>query len=249
MKYEKRLNAGERWDITAVGQYLGYVSGVGEIEVSVDGVVHYLNVNEVYEFQRGFTSFTVRNMSDVTGDFVIKAAVGRFHISGDGQKIEVQNSSDISTPIVEEIDALSGKTLKTSVQNTSDISTPIVSKIADLIGSVINIRAITEALNIRTITETLKAQIVDLVETREKPATRISAYQETLLAGEPFTVLANAARRDITILCDSDNEGVVFVESMPLAAGEKIEFKKYIGAVSIEAAANNKIKIVEVIYG
>ena len=84
MKYEKRLNAGERWDVAAVGQYLGYVSGAGEIDLSIDGELHYLGVNEVYESFNGFKNVTVRNTSNLAGDFVIKAGMGKLYMAGDG---------------------------------------------------------------------------------------------------------------------------------------------------------------------
>lgn len=267
MKYEKRLDAGERWDIPAFGQYLGYVSGAGEIELSIDGELHYLGVNEVYESFNGFKNVTVRNTSNLAGDFVIKAGMGKLYMAGDGQVIdvlgirstvstEVLNADDVSAPIVEELNALSSKTLKTNVQNTSDISTPIVSKITDLIASVINIRAITETLNIRAITETLniraitetlKAQIIGLVETQEKSASGIATSNKTYSAGESFTVPANTNRRDITIFAAETNTDLVTVAGIALAAGQYVELKNYVGSIGTTAAAADSIIINEVI--
>lgn len=164
------------------------------------------------------------------------------------------------------------ETLKTNMQNSSDISTPIVSKIADLIGSVINIRAITETLktqvlntvDIRTITETLNirqitetietnvlntvtAQITGIVSTLEKPASSIATSNKTYTAGESFTVPANTNRRDITIFAAETNADVVTVAGIPLAAGQYVELKNYVGSIGTTAAAADLITIVEVI--
>ncbi len=283
MKYEKRLDAGERWDVSAVGQYIGYVSGAGEVEVSIDGELHYLGVNEVHETFSGFKSFSVRNTSSLAGDFVIKAGMGKLYMAGDGQvidvlgiretvKTEVLNAGDMSTPIVAEIDALSGKTLKTNVQNSSDISTPIVAKIADLIGSVINIRAITETLethvlntvdireitetlNIRQITETIEtnvlntvtAQISGVVSTLEKPAQSIATSNKVFTAGESYEIPANTSRRDITIFAAETNTDLVTVAGIPLAAGQYVELKNYVGSIGITAVNADTITTVEVI--
>ena len=202
MKHEFYLSPRGRQEVAATGQYIGYVSGAGEIEVNVDGEHHYLNVNEVLQVDDTFKSFAVTNMASVSGDFVIKAGMGKLYMAGDGQttevlriretvKTEMLNHNDVSTPIVEEIDALSGKTLKTNVQNHSDISAPIVeeidalsgktlkasvqnhdavsapivAKIAELIGSVINVREITETLNAKILNTVDIRKITETIET------------------------------------------------------------------------------------
>jgi hypothetical protein len=164
------------------------------------------------------------------------------------------------------------ETLKTEMQNPSDISSPIVAKIADLIGSVINIRAITETLkthvlntvDIRTITETLNirqitetietnvlntvtAQITGIVNTLEKPATNIVTSNKTYTAGESFTIPANTNRRDITIFAAETNTDTVTVAGIPLASGQYVELKNYVGSIGTTAAAASKITILEVI--
>lgn len=288
MKHEKRLEAGERWDIPAFGQYLGYVSGAGEIEVSIDGELHYLGVNEVYESFDGFKSVCVRNVSDVAGNFVIKSGMGKLYMAGDGQVIDVLGIRS---------------TVSTEVLNADDVSAPIVSKIAELMSSVINIRAITETLqthvlntvDIRQITETLTANVVNTVTAQiantvntnitnaieitgpleavianghgslwqqlstiqgqidgissqiDAPAISISTSQKAFTAGESFTVPANTNRRDITIFAAETNTDVVTVAGIPLAAGQYVELKNYVGSIGATAAAADSITIVEVI--
>lgn len=265
MKWEFRLQAGERWDVSATGQYIGYVSGAGEVEILVDGEPHYLGVNEVYQANEVFDKFTVRNASDVAGDIVIKTGMGRLIMSGDGQLTEVLGIRE---------------TVKTEVLNAGDISTPIVSKLASFIGSVINIREITETiktqiigtvtatitgevntrkitekLDIRAITETLKthventvtAQIAGVVSTLEKPASRITSSQKTFNAGESYEILANTNRRDVTIFAAETNTDLVTVAGIPLAAGQYVELKNYVGSIGTTATAADSIIINEVI--
>ena len=266
MKHELRLKAGERWDVSATGQYIGYVSGAGEIEIEIDGEPHYLDVNEVYQSNDQFRKFTVRNATDATGDFVIKTGLGKLYMAGDGQLTEVLGIRE---------------TVKTQTLNPEDIYNPIVEKLGALMGSVFNIREITETLktqitnviDIRQITETLKTQITNVVDirqitetlktqitgvvdirkitetlsTEEKPASTLVASQKTFTAGESFTIPANENRRDITIMASEENTGVVTVSGIPLNSGEYITFNKFIGAVLCNAVAADNILITEVI--
>lgn len=249
MKHEKRLAPGERWDVAATGRYIGYASGAGEIEVSVNGEPHLLDVRESLKAEEQYTGFSVRNMSDKTGDFVLKTGTGSLYMAGDGQLIRVTGIDE---------------TVNTEVLNTDEISAPIVSKIGALMASVLNIRqitetlktqivgtvdirAITETLNIRTITETLKTQIVGTVTTTETAATSLATSQKTFTAGETYTIPTNANRRDITIMAAKTNTDLVTVGGVELAAGEQIEFKNYVGAVQCSSVSADKISITEVI--
>lgn len=230
MKYEKRLDAGERWDVSAVGQYLGYVSGAGEIELSIDGELHYLGVNEVYESFDGFKNVTIRNMSDLAGDFVIKVGMGKLHMAGDGQLVEIMGIR---------------KTVKTDVLNTVDIraitETLTTKVINEVQAKIIN------TVNIREITETLMANVTNTVETLEKPATSLLTSKKTFTAGELFTIPTNENRRDLMIFAAEENTGVVNIAGVPLLAGKFIELKNYVGSISANAAATDTIQIVEVI--
>jgi len=245
MKHELRLKAGERWDVSATGQYIGYVSGAGEIEILINGEPHHLDVNESYQSNEIFQNFTVRNATDVTGDFVIKTGLGKLYMAGDGQLTEVLGIRE---------------TVKTEMLNAEDIHSPIVEKLGALMGSVFNIRQITETLktqvtnvvNIREITETLKAQITGVVDireitetlsTEEQPATS----QKTFSAGESFTIQANENRRDITIMASEENTSVVTVGGIPLNSGEYITFNNFTGVVLCNAVAADNILITEVI--
>lgn len=259
MKNEFYLAPLGRQEVSVTGQYIGYVSGAGEIEVNVGGEHHYLNVNEVLQINEKFNSFAVTNMSNFAGEFVIKAGMGRLIMPGDGQTVDVLRVRE---------------TVKADLLNHEEISAPIVSELASFIGSVINIRKITETLkaeivdtvtaeitgevntrqitetlDIRAITETLKTNVLGLVSTQEAPATNLNQTEGVLVANESFIISENNARRDIIILADSSNTEAIQVENIPLLAGEKIEFKNYVGAVSVDAATNSKIKILEVIYG
>jgi len=249
MKHELRLKAGERWDVTATGQYIGYDSGAGEIEILIDGEPHHLNVNESYQSNDIFKTFTVRNATDLTGDFVLKTGLGKLYMAGDGQLTEVLGIRE---------------TVKTQVLNPEDIHTPIVEKLGALMSSVFNIRQITETLktqitnvvNIREITETLKAQITGVVDVRpitetlsteELPASSLVTSQKAFAAGESFNIPANENRRDITILAAEENTGVVTVGGIPLNSGEYITFNNFTGVVSCVAVAADNILITEVI--
>ena len=230
MKHEKRLESGERWDVAAVGQYLGYVSGAGEIELLVDGELHYLGVNEVYESFNGFKNVTIRNMSDLAGDFVIKVGMGKLHMSGDGQLVEIMGIR---------------KTVKTDVLNTVDIraitETLTTKVINEVQAKIIN------TVNIREITETLMANVTNTVETLEKPATSLLTSKKTFTAGESFTIPANENRRDLIIFAAEENTDLVNVAGVPLLAGKFVELKNYVGSISATAAATDTIQIVEVI--
>ncbi len=158
MKHEQTLTPLSRFDIQATGQYIGYVSGPGELELNIDGEHHYLNVNEVLEVRETFSSFSIRNMTDKTGEVTIKTGMGKLYMSGDGQtvdvlrvretvKTDVQNASEINGPIVSALGSVLNirqitETIKTNIQNSSAIHGPIVAAL----GSVLNIRQITETI-------------------------------------------------------------------------------------------------------
>lgn len=205
----------------------------------------------------------------VEGEFQSLAEGSTVRIQGINDPVEINEIQRIVEAV--DIRAIT-ETLKTEMQNPSDISTPIVAKIADLIGSVINIRAITETLqthvlntvdiraitetlNIRQITETIEtnvlntvtAQITGIVSTLEKPAQSIATSNKTFTAGESHTIPANTNRRDITIFAAETNTDVVTVAGIPLAAGQYVELKNYVGSIGTTAAAADTITIVEVI--
>ena len=186
MKYEKRLEAGERWDVPAFGQYLGYVSGAGEIELSIDGELHYLGVNEVYESFNGFKSVSIRNTSNLAGDFVIKAGMGKLYMAGDGQVIdvlgirstvstEVLNADDVSAPIV----AALAQQLTASIANTGDISNPIVNALAQqLTASIANAGDISNPI-VNALAQQLTASIANAGDIS---APIVTALAQTLTA-------------------------------------------------------------------
>ena len=268
MKYEKRLEAGERWDVPAFGQYLGYVSGAGEIELSIDGELHYLGVNEVYESFNGFKNVTVRNTSNLAGDFVIKAGMGKLYMAGDGQVIdvlgirstvstEVLNADDVSAPIV----AALAQTLMTNIANTGDISAPIVTALAQTLTADVNnptaisnpiVTALAQTLtanvsNPTAISNPIVTALAQTLETLEKPATSLASSSKTFTAGESFTIPANINRRDVTIFAAETNTDTVTVAGIPLAAGQYVELKNYVGSIGTTATAADTITIVEVI--
>lgn len=116
MKHEKRLGAGEAWDIDAHGQYFGYVSGAGEIEITVNGEVHYLSVNGVYQSFDGFQKVRVKNMSASVGDFVIEAGMGSIVLSQDGQLVEISKIREtVKTEILNESLNVSGSVVVTEL--------------------------------------------------------------------------------------------------------------------------------------
>ena len=302
MIHEKRLDAGKRFDIVSTGQYIAYVAGSGDVEITVNGESHYLSVTEVYQSYDGFENFTIRNISEITGDFVIKSGMGRIFTKGDGQvvdvigiketvKTEVLNADDVSAPIVEEIDALSGKTLKTNVQNPLDISNPIVTALTQTLSASVSnptaisnpvvaalaqtlsasvsnptaisnpiVAALAQTLSseisnptaisnpiVAALAQALTVNIQNTVNTLEKPAQSIVTSNKTFTAGESFTIPANTNRRDITIFAAETNTDLVTVAGVPLAAGQYVELKNYVGSIGSTAAAADSITIVEVI--
>lgn len=276
MKSEFYLSPKGRQDVSVTGQYIGYVSGAGEIEVNVNGEHHYLNVNEVLQVNGGFNSFTVTNMADFAGEFVIKAGMGRLIMAGDGQltdvlriretvKSNVLNHDDISAPIVTAL----AQALTANVGNATDISNPIVTALAQtLTANVGNATAISNpivAALAKTLTanianagdisnpvvaalaQKLTAKISGLVSTQEKAATSLAASEKTFTAGESFTIPANTNRRDITVMASETNTDVVTVAGIPLRAGQYVGLENYTGAVTAQAAAADQIFITEVI--
>ncbi|RDL43718.1 hypothetical protein DN730_13305 [Marinomonas piezotolerans] len=147
----------------------------------------------------------------------------------------VSNTGDISSPIVTAL----AQTLTANVSNTGDISNPIVTALAQTLTANVS--------NTGDISNPIVAALAQTLEILEKPATSLASSSKTFIAGESYTIPANANRRDVRVTAAKTNTDLVTVGGVELAAGEQIEFKKYVGTVQCSAVSADVILITEVI--
>jgi hypothetical protein len=197
-----------------------------------------------------FDKVTLKNMGEIEAVFEVFIVEGEFRSLAEGSKIvtDIANTSEISTPIVLKIHEAMSATQTVELGTPSLIHSPIVSKLATLISSTLKVKLETPSLIYSPIVSKLTTLIESVLKTQEQCSTSIQEGAHTYVGGLSHTIEANTARRDITVLADSENIGSVIVGGMPLQAGQFINLNHYSGAVSTQASdLTNKIYITEVI--
>ncbi|MBJ7556561.1 hypothetical protein [Marinomonas spartinae] len=163
--------------IPARGETVVYLSGSEPLLITADG----RRAEIPPESQNTFSPFqqvTLQNMGTIRAEFEVLVVDGIYQSHTNGSNV------------------------RASIDNPLSITNPIVNALTSFVGSVLNIRKITETLNIRTITETLKATIENTVtaritgevNTRKITETlNIREITETIEANVTNTVTANIA--------------------------------------------------------
>jgi hypothetical protein len=212
-----------------------------------------------------FDKVILRNTGAIEAVFTVFIVEGEFRSLAEGSKLisYIENTSEITTPIVGKLESLPEhistpivskiaelKTLthKTSVMNPSEISSPIVSKITELLSSTLNVKVNTPSLVYSPIVSKITTLINSILKTQEQCATSLKESIHSFSVGLSHSIEANTARRDITVLAASENTGSVIVGGMPLSAGQFINLENYTGSINTLASElTDKIYITEVI--
>ncbi|WP_392385388.1 hypothetical protein [Marinomonas primoryensis] len=89
MRHTQVLQAGGRWNVTAIGEYIHYEKGAGEIELEVDGEMHQLAVRDTFIMPEGYQGFNVLNLDNSAGEFSFLTGRGQLKVAASGQITEV----------------------------------------------------------------------------------------------------------------------------------------------------------------
>ena len=89
MRHSQILQSGERWNVSALGEYIHYEKGAGEIEIEVNGEMHLLAIRDTYIVKEGYTDFKVLNLDASAGEFVFRTGKGNLKVAASGQLTEV----------------------------------------------------------------------------------------------------------------------------------------------------------------
>lgn len=205
-----------------------------------------------------FDKVTLRNTGTIEAVFTVFIVEGEFRSLAEGSKLisYIENTSEITTPIVEKLDKLPEnisnpivlKIAELMALTPDEISTPIVNKIAELLSSTLSVKVNTPSLVYSPIVSKITTLINSVLKTQEQCATSLEGGVYIFSAGLSHTIEANTARRDITVLAASENTGSVIVGGMPLSAGQFINLENYTGSINTLASElTDKIYITEVI--
>jgi hypothetical protein len=89
VRHTQVLQAGGRWNVTAIGEYIHYEKGAGEIELEVDGEMHQLAVRDTFIMPEGYQGFNVLNLDNSAGEFSFLTGRGQLKVAASGQITEV----------------------------------------------------------------------------------------------------------------------------------------------------------------
>jgi len=89
VRHTQILQAGGRWNVTAIGEYIHYEKGAGEIEIEVDGELHQLSVRDTFINPKGYKDFKVLNLDNSAGEFSFLTGRGQLKVAASGQLTEV----------------------------------------------------------------------------------------------------------------------------------------------------------------
>jgi hypothetical protein len=89
VRHTQVLQAGGRWNVTAIGEYIHYEKGAGEIELEVDGEMHQLAVRDTFIMPEGYQGFNVLNLDNSAGEFSFLTGRGQLKVAASGQLTEV----------------------------------------------------------------------------------------------------------------------------------------------------------------
>ncbi len=105
MRHSQILQGGERWNVSAQGEYIHYEKGAGEIEIEVNGEMHLLAIRDTYIVNEGYIDFKVLNLDESAGEFVFRTGKGDLKVAASGQITEVSGiASTVNVDVLNSIE-------------------------------------------------------------------------------------------------------------------------------------------------
>lgn len=245
MRHTQVLQAGGRWNVTAIGEYIHYEKGAGEIELEVDGEMHQLAVRDTFIMPEGYQGFNVLNLDNSAGEFSFLTGRGQLKVAASGQLTEVSGIAstvdvNLLNPVsVSSLPAVSIATLPNVV--VSELPSVVVSALPAIeISNTVDIRPITETLDIRPITETLK--------NRPDSGATFAANEFVIGVGLSVSLSAQPLRKELLILAGDSNANDIVINGLAIEAGDSFTLDNFGGSLTITGAEGDSFKVCEVLY-
>jgi hypothetical protein len=230
------LQAGGRWNVTAIGEYIHYEKGAGEIELEVDGEMHQLAVRDTFIMPEGYQGFNVLNLDNSAGEFSFLTGRGQLKVAASGQLTEV--SGIASTVDVNLLNSVAVSSLP-PVQ-VSQMPAVQVSQLPAVEISTMPAVEVSNTVDIRTITETIK----------NRPMSGSIFIVDSFVLGVNGSVslTEKPLRKDLTILAEDQNTAEIFVNGLSLYAGDSFQLENFTGALEITGSEGSGFKVLQVFY-
>tara|TARA_R110001606_G_scaffold397653_2_gene574799 strand:- start:2496 stop:3200 length:705 start_codon:yes stop_codon:yes gene_type:complete len=124
VRHTQVLQAGGRWNVTAIGEYIHYEKGAGEIELEVDGEMHQLAVRDTFIMPEGYQGFKVLNLDNSAGEFSFLTGRGQLKVAASGQLTEVSGiASTVDVNLMNAVTVSSLPAVEVSTMPAVEVST------------------------------------------------------------------------------------------------------------------------------
>lgn len=228
MRHTQVLQAGGRWNVTAIGEYIHYEKGAGEIELEVDGEMHLLAVRDTFIMPEGYQGFNVLNLDNSAGEFSFLTGRGQLKVAASGQLTEVSGiASTVDVNLLNHV-----KVSSLPAVEVSQIPAVEVSNIPPV--------EVSNIVDIRQITETLK--------NRPESGALFSATEMTISAGLSVSINQQPLRKEISIIAGDANTGEININGLGVEAGDSFTLECFSGGLTISGAEGDSFKVCEVFY-
>ena len=244
MRHTQVLQAGGRWNVTAIGEYIHYEKGAGEIELEVDGEMHQLAVRDTFIMPEGYQGFNVLNLDNSAGEFSFLTGRGQLKVAASGQLTEVSGiASTVDVNLMNAVTVSSLPAVEVSTMPAVEVSQLPAVNVATMPAVEVSAMPAVEVSNtvdIRPITETLK--------NRPDTGATFSANEFVIGAGLSVSLSAEPLRKELLILAGDSNANDIVINGLAIEAGDSFTLDNFGGSLTITGAEGDSFKVCEVLY-
>jgi hypothetical protein len=244
VRHTQILQAGGRWNVTAIGEYIHYEKGAGEIELEVDGEIHQLSVRDTFVSPKGYHDFKVLNIDDSAGEFSFLTGRGELKIAASGQLTEVSGiASTVDVNLLNSVRVSSLPAVEVSELPAVEVSTMPAVKVSELPAVEVSTMPAVEVsneVNIRQITETLK--------NRPESGATFTANEFVFDASLSVSLGVEPLRKEILILAGDSNANDISINGLSIEAGDSFTLENFGGSLTITGVEGESFKVCEVLY-
>lgn len=244
MRHTQVLQAGGRWNVTAIGEYIHYEKGAGEIELEVDGEMHQLAVRDTFIMPEGYQGFNVLNLDNSAGEFSFLTGRGQLKVAASGQLTEVSGiASTVDVNLLNSVKVSSLPAVKVAEMPAVQVSQLPAVNVATMPAVEVSTMPAVEVSNtvdIRPITETLK--------NRPDTGATFSANEFVIGAGLSVSLSAEPLRKELLILAGDSNANDIVINGLAIEAGDSFTLDNFGGSLTITGAEGDSFKVCEVLY-
>jgi hypothetical protein len=236
VRHTQVLQAGGRWNVTAIGEYIHYEKGAGEIELEVDGEMHQLAVRDTFIMPEGYQGFKVLNLDNSAGEFSFLTGRGQLKVAASGQITEVSGiASTVDVNLMNSVQVSSMPAVKVAEMPAVNVATMPVVEVSTMPAV-----EVSNTVDIRPITETLK--------NRPDSGATFSANEFVIGAGLSVSLSAKPLRKELLILAGDSNANEIVINGLAIQAGDSFTLDNFGGGLTITGSEGGSFKLCEVFY-